>query len=81
MLTRTNGLDADSARQFGADGSPATLARWRRDHWSMAVEYAATSSRGSLVSANESGHFIGFDQPDLVVSAVRHVLEDARTAR
>ncbi|GGO32087.1 alpha/beta hydrolase [Deinococcus humi] len=79
VLTRTNGMDAATARQFGVDGSPAMLARWRRDHWSLAVEYAAASSRGTLVSANDSGHFIGFDQPDLIVAAVQRLLEDRRT--
>lgn len=80
VLTRTNGMDAATARQFGADGSPAMLARWRRDHWSLAVEYAAASSRGTLVSANDSGHFIAFDQPELVVAAVKRVLENLRAA-
>ncbi|WP_027483468.1 alpha/beta fold hydrolase [Deinococcus pimensis] len=81
VLTRTRGLESEDARAFGVNAGPATLARWRRDLWTMAAEYASASSVGRLVTASESGHFVVFDQPDLVVAAVREVLEAVRSSR
>jgi pimeloyl-ACP methyl ester carboxylesterase len=41
----------------------------------MHAELAALSSRGELVFAEESGHFIHLDQPELVIEAINHVLD------
>jgi pimeloyl-ACP methyl ester carboxylesterase len=76
VLTRTQGLGADDARAFGAPPTAGLAARWRRDVWGMATEYASASSAGRLVTAAESGHFIVFDQPDLVRDAVTEVLRE-----
>lgn len=81
VLTRTNGFDVPVSRVAGMENESVASARWRRDHWALAVEYAAASSRGVLISANASGHFIAFDQPNLVVSATLQVLAMARTAQ
>jgi len=44
----------------------------------MQVELAAQSSRGKRIVAEKSGHLIQIDQPELVVDAIRQVVEAAR---
>jgi pimeloyl-ACP methyl ester carboxylesterase len=39
---------------------------------------ARLSSRGSHVTATRSGHWIQFDEPELVTAAIRQVLDDVR---
>jgi pimeloyl-ACP methyl ester carboxylesterase len=41
----------------------------------MQAELAGLSSRGERVIAEESSHYIQFDQPGLVVEAINHVLD------
>src|SRR5207249_3760662 len=51
----------------GGDQPPATIARQR--------EMARLSAQGRLVVAARSGHWIQFDEPDLVVAAIRDVVD------
>ncbi len=44
----------------------------------MQAELAALSSRGKHIIAEESGHYIQVDQPELVVDAIREVVQTAR---
>jgi pimeloyl-ACP methyl ester carboxylesterase len=44
----------------------------------LQAELAALSPRGKLVVAENSGHYIQVDQPELVVAAIREVVEAAR---
>jgi pimeloyl-ACP methyl ester carboxylesterase len=44
----------------------------------MQVELAAQSSRGKRIVAEKSGHLIQIDQPELVLEAIREVVEAAR---
>ena len=78
VLTRTEGLTAAQIPHVGRAPSVQVLGRWRRDVWSLAAEYASASSLGTLITAGSSGHFIGFDQPELVVTAIEQVLHDVR---
>ncbi len=41
-------------------------------------ELANSSSRGRVIVAKRSGHYIQFDEPELVVSAIRDVADAAR---
>lgn len=41
-------------------------------------EWAQISTRSTHIFADESGHFIQKDQPDLVIDAILQVVEDAR---
>jgi pimeloyl-ACP methyl ester carboxylesterase len=44
----------------------------------MQAELAALSAQGELVIAEESSHYIQFDQPELVIDAIREVVEASR---
>jgi pimeloyl-ACP methyl ester carboxylesterase len=44
----------------------------------MHVELAAQSSKGKRIVAEKSGHYVQLDQPELVVDAIRQVVEAAR---
>jgi pimeloyl-ACP methyl ester carboxylesterase len=47
----------------------------------MQVELAAQSSNGKRIVAEKSGHYIQLDQPELVIDAIREVVEAARRAK
>jgi pimeloyl-ACP methyl ester carboxylesterase len=44
----------------------------------MQIELAAQSSNGKRIVAEKSGHYIQLDQPELVIDAIRQVIEAAR---
>jgi pimeloyl-ACP methyl ester carboxylesterase len=45
---------------------------------SLQVDLASRSSRGKHIFADKSGHFIHHDQPELVIDAIRQVMEATR---
>jgi pimeloyl-ACP methyl ester carboxylesterase len=47
----------------------------------LQAEMAALSSNGKQVIAQESGHFVQLDQPELVIDAIGDVVEAAVTSR
>lgn len=47
----------------------------------MQQELARLSTRGTQVIAKNSGHYIQFDRPDLVIDAVHKVVDQARQAQ
>ena len=47
----------------------------------VSVEEARLTSQGRVVQAERSGHMVHHDQPELVVEAIRQVLEVVRTRR
>jgi pimeloyl-ACP methyl ester carboxylesterase len=47
----------------------------------LAAHLAGLSSRGTLVRAERSGHYIQLDEPDVVVSAIRAVIDAARAPK
>jgi len=55
----------------GARGADET---WRR----LQQDQASLSERGCLISAQQSGHAVALDEPDVVVDAIRAVVETAR---
>ena len=60
---------------------PADLAKPTNQAWEkMQEELAHLSKRGTQTIAKNSGHYIQMDRPDLVVEAVRTVLDQARAA-
>jgi pimeloyl-ACP methyl ester carboxylesterase len=58
---------------------PEDLAKPANDAWlRMQEELAHLSSKGKQVIAKTSGHYIQLDRPDLVIDAVRSVVDQAR---
>lgn len=60
------------------DLTPAQLAQWEQTWRELQIDLAARSTRGQLVVAEQSGHYIQLDQPDLVIDAVRRALAAVR---
>lgn len=48
--------------------------KWRR----LQQEQASLSERGCLITAQHSGHVVAIDQPEIIVDAIRTVVETAR---
>lgn len=58
---------------------PEDLVKPASDAWQqMQDELARLSTRGTHVIAKNSGHFIQLDRPDVVIEAVRKVVDQAR---
>jgi pimeloyl-ACP methyl ester carboxylesterase len=55
----------------GAQGADENWRRLQRD-------LASLSKRGCLIFAQQSGHAVALDQPDVIVDAIRSVVETAR---
>ena len=61
---------------------PADLAKPTNEAWEkMQEELAHLSTRGTHEIAKNSSHYIQIDRPDLVIDAVRSVVEQARAAQ
>ena len=60
---------------------PPDLAKPTNEAWEkMQEELARLSTRGTQTIAKDSAHYVQIDRPDLVIEAVRSVVEEARTA-
>jgi pimeloyl-ACP methyl ester carboxylesterase len=58
---------------------PEALVKPTNDAWQqMQEELAQLSTRGTQVIAKNSGHYIQIDRPDIVIEAVRKVVDQAR---
>jgi len=58
---------------------PADLAKSTNEAWEkMQEELARLSIHGTQAVAKNSAHYIQLDRPDLVIDAVRNVVEQAR---
>ena len=61
---------------------PAGLSdRWNAIWVELQEQWAQISSRSRHIMADGSGHFIQLDQPDLVIAAIRLVIEDATSTQ
>jgi pimeloyl-ACP methyl ester carboxylesterase len=61
---------------------PADLAKPTNDAWEkMQEELAHLSTRGTQTIAKNSAHYIQIDRPDIVIDAVRGVVDQVRTAQ
>lgn len=58
--------------------SEAQLAERERVWREMQQDHARRSPRGELVVAERSGHYVQNDEPELVIQAVRRVVETVR---
>lgn len=60
-------------------GKEGAVPAFAEKHWSdWQRDLASRSPQGKLIIAEQSGHAIQNDQPDLVVAAIREVVEQAR---
>ena len=66
MASEMPGLSAEACREF------------EQVSQQLHIELAAQSSRGKRVVAEKSGHYIQLEQPELVLDAIREVVEAAR---
>ena len=58
---------------------PADLAKPTNDAWEkMQEELAHLSTRGTQAVAKDSSHYIQIDRPDVVIDAIRNIVEQAR---
>jgi pimeloyl-ACP methyl ester carboxylesterase len=63
-------------------GLPAEATHEFEQIWQqMQSELAAQSSRGKRIVAEKSGHYIQLDQPELVIDAIREVVEAVRASQ
>lgn len=60
---------------------PPNLANATNQAWEkMQQDLAHLSTRGTQTIVKNSGHYIQIDRPDVVIDAVRHIVDGARTA-
>lgn len=59
--------------------NPSLAPKYYQLHLEMQRDLAARSPRGRQVVAEKSGHFIHQDQPELVISAIRQVVEEVKS--
>jgi len=70
-----------SGARAASSPSLSSRHRWpgsRRELATVATRSASLSERGCLMIAQESGHVVSVDQPEVVVDAIRTVVETAR---
>lgn len=59
--------------------NPALAPKYYQLHLEMQSDLVARSRRGRQVMAGKSGHFIHQDQPELVINAIRQVIEEVKS--
>lgn len=61
---------------------PADLEKPTNDAWEkMQEELVHLSTRGTQTIAKNSGHYIQLDRPDVVIDAIRNVVDQSRQAK
>jgi len=61
--------------------NPSLASRYYQLHLEMQKDLVGRSSRGRQIMADRSGHFIHRDQPELVVNAIRQLIEEVQAKR
>jgi pimeloyl-ACP methyl ester carboxylesterase len=56
--------------------NPSLAPKYYQLHLEMQRDLVGRSPRGRQVMAEKSGHFVHHDQPELVINAVRQVVEE-----
>jgi pimeloyl-ACP methyl ester carboxylesterase len=62
------------SRGLNDGASPETEAAWRK----LQIELVKCSTNGKHVIAQKSGHYVQFSEPDLVIDAIKQILNKAR---
>jgi len=61
---------------------PPEIAKPTNEAWQrMQVELSDLSTRGTYTVAKNSAHYIQIDRPDVVIDAIRNIVEQARSAQ
>jgi pimeloyl-ACP methyl ester carboxylesterase len=63
---------------MGADISAEIANQYEKVWQELQIELTALSSKGKRIVAEQSGHNIHLDQPELVISAIQEILEAAK---
>jgi pimeloyl-ACP methyl ester carboxylesterase len=63
---------------ISAMGGPDVLAQVARVHDELQLELVGLSTRGKQIIAPKSGHAIHWDHPELVIGAIRELVQQAR---
>ena len=58
---------------------PSLAPKWEQIRLELQQELVRLSSRGRQIIAEKSGHYIQRDQPELVIDAIRQVMEEAKS--
>ena len=58
---------------------PAMAPKYYQLHLELQRELASRSPKGKQVMAEKSGHFIHQDQPELVINAIRQIVEEVKS--
>ena len=58
---------------------PSLAPKWEQIRLKLQQELVRRSSRGRQIIAEKSGHYIQRDQPELVIDAIRQVMEEAKS--
>jgi pimeloyl-ACP methyl ester carboxylesterase len=59
--------------------NPSLAPKYYQLHLEMQRDLVRRSSRGRQIMAEKSGHFIHQDQPELVINAIRQVIEEVKS--
>lgn len=80
LIVLSSGLLRNFAGERAPAGEQEAFVQSLFQRWKVARHRALAerSSRGQLVVADRSGHYIQFDQPELVVAAIRDAVAAAR---
>src|SRR4030042_5641949 len=82
LIVLSAGITADEeyAQMGGAKSgiSREVYAKVYEANKEMQKELASFSTQGQQVIATESGHLVHYDQPDLVIDAIRTLVEQVR---
>lgn len=73
LIVLTHGM-----KEASNAGSPGEADQAEQTWAELQTDLARRSSSGKQIIAEKSGHYIQFDQPDLVIDAIRQVVEATR---
>ena len=78
VLSAGAAYDRASEAEVAAMGGPEIVAQIARIHDESQEKLARLSTQGKLIIAAESGHIIPVDQPEVVIDAIREMVEQLR---
>ncbi len=78
VLSAGAAYDRASEAEVAAMGGPEVVAQIAQIHDEFQEKLAGLSTQGKLIVATESGHIIPVDQPDVVIDAIREMVEQLR---